>query len=316
MNLTMIIATRGRPKLLLETVNHTIPNISRPDTQLLICVDEDDKPTIECLPRLPTTQVIVSVKPREDTRGAKYNRALTEARADLYLPAVDYAPILTPGFDQAFINGAWMFPDGIGCVFSPMADDLVARLQAVTAGLAEKLGFIYNPDYPYWFIDHELDDIAKMIDRFVFVDVDVSCVKRPAKTIGLRDLVFWTSYYDAMTPWRQGKAREIIDSVEFEAPQWMKGMLRDRYRHIEARSVVRHNGVRRDAQVLEAMRGDCVMEFNEDEYRADPVGHVQAVHRTMRPPTASYLRALKTAENKLITLRAELEARELARRAA
>ena len=55
--------------------------------------------------------------------------------------------------------------------------------QAPTAGLVAKLGYIYNPEYPFWFVDHELDDICRMIGRYVCVDVDVSTAPlRPSKT--------------------------------------------------------------------------------------------------------------------------------------
>ena len=201
MNLTMIIATRGRPELLAQTIEHTLPNISRDDTRVLICADDDDHPTIESFRKLsPDQRMTISVKPREDSRGEKYDRALIEAPADIYLPAVDCAPILTPGFDQIIINAARLFPDEIGCVYTPMVNASFPGLQAVTTKMVEKLGHIYSHEYPYWFIDHELDDIARMIGRYVCVDVNVSTAPmRPARTIRMWDLAWWTSYFDAMT---------------------------------------------------------------------------------------------------------------------
>ena len=256
MNLTVIIATRGRPELLLETVGHTVLNMAKPSTRLLVCVDHDDFRTLAALNRLPTDdRITCSIKPREDSRGEKYDRALTEAKADIYLPAVDYAPILTPGFDQAIVNAAQCWPDQIGIVCTPMIDEIIPGLQAITAKLAEKLGGIYSHDYPFWFIDHELMDIAAMIDRIAFVDVDVDFSKRPQKTHRLRDLWFWTLYYDAMSEERRLKARAIIDSPEFAFPEWHKAQIREYWQLVQARSLDRHGRVRAQAHLIEASRG-------------------------------------------------------------
>ena len=285
MNLTMIVPTRGRPNLLLETLAHTILNVSREDTKILICVDDDDKPTIDALGRLPQDdRVRVSIKPREDSRGEKYDRALTEAKADVYLLAVDCAPVLTPAFDQHIINAARLFPDGIGCVYTPMANASFPGYQAPTARLVEKLGYIYNPEYPYWFVDHELDDICRMIGRHVCVDIDVSTAPlRPAKTIRMHDLAFWTSYFDVMTLERRLKARDIINSTDFESPDWLKQVLCNSYQPIEARSYWINNNVRTNAAAIEAQRGETA------------------------PPDEGYLRAKAKADKKLIEVFAALK---------
>lgn len=257
MKLSINIATRSRPDLLRATIAQTLPNMARKDTTLLISVDEDDKATLESLKRLPRDdRLLVSVKPREDSRGEKYDRVLTEVPADIYLPAVDYAPILTPGFDQAIINAARIWPDGIGVVYAPMVDELVPFLQAPTAKFVEKIGYIYSHEYPFWFIDHEMADIAWMIGRINFTNIHVDVSSRPDKTIRLRDLEFWTKYFDFMAIDRRSKARSIINSPDFEMPDWMKLQMSNWYPLVEARSASRNMRVRAAAQQIEQRRGD------------------------------------------------------------
>lgn len=287
-SLTINIATRSRPALLRETIQRTLPNISLKSTTLMISVDQDDQATINSLDTLPKTKsLVVSIKPREDSRGAKYDRALTEAPADIYLPAVDYAPITTPGFDQAIINAARIWPDGIGVVYSPMVDELVPFLQCPTAKFVEKLGYIYSHEYPYWFIDHEIADIAWMVGRINFAQFEVDSSKRPQKTLRMRDLAFWASYYDLMALDRRAKARQIIKSADFEAPDWLKLQLCNWYQLVESRSCA-HNGrnarVRGGAASMEASRG-------EDG-----------------PPDEGYLRIKARAEEKLNQLYTALRA--------
>ena len=286
MKLTVNIATRGRPELLLKTAKIFLDNMVLKNTALMVSVDDDDKDTIDVLDALPSDlRVKVSVKPREDSRGEKYDRALKECPADVYLPAVDSVPILTEGWDKIILDCAKVFPDGIGVVNTPMANASFPGLQAPTAKLVEKLGWIYNHEYPFWFIDHELDDIARMIGRFVFAPV--KCLQhewRPGNTTRLRDLDFWTSYYDLMNIERRAKAREIINGKDFLSPEWLKEILRNSYQVVESRSLNINAGVRRSAKEIEAGRGD------------------------KGPPDEGYLRAKAKAEQKLSQLLRTLKA--------
>jgi len=279
MKLTINIATRSRPELLAMTVAKTLPNIRRMDTTLMISADDDDVSALKGLESLPKDpRLHISVKPREDSRGAKYDRALTEAPADVYLPAIDCAPILTPGFDQILLDKAARFPDGIGVIHTQFVyrGTFPPALQAMTAGFVAKMGYIYNHDYPFWFIDHETDDMARLIGRYFYANIDIPTgPTRPAKTHRLRDLQFWTSYYDLMALDRRAKAREIIQGDDFLTPDWLKADLLENFTWIENRSRLINEGVRRDAATIEAQRGES------------------------GPPDEGYMRAKARAEQKL-----------------
>lgn len=277
-------ATRA-PTLLLTTLSRTLPNIRDPNTKVLLAIDADDTAMIDALngtglPEDP--RIIISVKPREDSRGEKYDRALTEAPADIYLLAVDHAPILTQNFDGMILEAASFWPDGIGVVYSPMANFSFPALQAITAKLAAKIGYLYNHEFPFWYIDHELDDLARMIDRIAYADIAVDCHSlRPGKTLECRDLLFWTAYFDAARLYRRRKAMAIVGDDEFLTPKWQKEILRRNVPLIEHRSAWINNHGR--APGLEEMRGGS-------------------------PPDARYLRILERAKPILQGRIAELQA--------
>jgi len=257
MNFTWIVQTRARPHLLLDTIKTSLPNMVRPDSRLMLQVDDDDALTLHHLSKLPTDKrIVVSVKPREDSRGEKYDRALTECPSDLYLLGVDHGALRTPGFDQMMIDAAQIYPDGIGCVYTPMINESFPGLQAITARLAEKIGYLYSHEYPFWFIDHELDDIARMIGRFTFVAVHLDCGSKPGKSIRLRDLEFWTLYFDVATIYRRELARKIIMDPEFQCPEWQKKMMLMWFQVTEARSFNINNCVRAHAETVERARGE------------------------------------------------------------
>jgi hypothetical protein len=284
--LTINIATRGRPELLAYTLKNTLPNIKRPTTVLMVSVDEDDEPTVAMTKSTDwaMSQVHWSIRPREDSRGEKYDRALTVAPADVYLPAVDCAPIVTPGFDQLILDRAALFPDGVGVVRTPYINNVFPpALQAVTAGFVELMGYIYNPEYPFWFIDHEVHDMARLIGRYLEAPVEVQTQQtRPAKTIRLRDVSFWATYYDLMALERRAKARKIVSGLQ--DPEWVKAHLRDNYHGIEHEARQINDTVRRNAAAIEAQRGDG------------------------GPPDEGYLRAKAKAEAKLDRLLSALKA--------
>jgi hypothetical protein len=280
MRLTFIVATRGRPDKFGPTIANTLTKLRDPGSRILLCADADDQPTLDRLYDLPKDdRVVISVKDREDSRGEKYDRALTVAPADLYIPGHDCQAIETEGFDRLFIDRAKLFPDGIGVVRSPFVfrGTFPPAVQCLTAKFVEKVGYIYNHDYPFWFIDHEVHDLARMICRYFSVDVSVPAdgPSRPANTIRMRDVAFWATYYDLMALERRNKARAIINGSDFLTPEWLKEELRVSYRWIEDDARQINENVRQNAAVIEARRGSD------------------------SPPDEGYLRAKARAEQKL-----------------
>ncbi len=263
MKLTTIVATRGRPSSLIPTLTYTLRQMTRDDSTILLCVDDDDHETIAALPQLPDDpRLKISIKPREDTRGAKYQRALTEAPADLYMVGHDATTITTKGFDQAFVNGGKLFPDGIGVVCSQMANASFPALQCVTQKWVDLVGYIYNPIYPFWFIDHELDDLARMTGRVVYTEVDFEgWPHHRMKTIRMRDLIFWIEHFDLAQPRRRLLAFKIINALD--EPEWRKTMLRSWFHPVEKRTESIHKQLRVDAPKIEFGYTDANGDWHE-----------------------------------------------------
>ncbi len=239
MSLTIALATRGRAPSLKRTLDRTIPNLFREDTRLLVLVDEDDEETLEAV--LPS-RVEKFIRPRPDSVGAKFNAAVQAAPADVYLAMVDYVAYVTPGFDQKILD-ANVFPDGIGVIYNHMANLSFPYMNAVTQGYVDAAGGMYPEDFPYWFVDHWLDDIARMIDRIAVADVrPFSDFKPPTQSH--REPAFWATLFDCLMLERRRIARRIIDSPEFLEPEWRKTLLRSAYPLIEERSLMVNNMVK------------------------------------------------------------------------
>ena len=239
--LAISLATRGRPALLKETLERTLPNIRRKSTRLLVSIDDDDIATLTRVRDLPNDdRVRYSIAPREDSLGAKYNRILGTP-ADVYLAMVDYAPHLTKGFDDKILKAAAIFPDGIGVVFNRYANLSFPEINAVTRNLALRMGYFYPPYFPYWFVDHWLDDIARMIGRIAYVDIVIDVSKRPG-TMDRREPGFWATFFDATHVIRERRAREIL--TDLHDPKWRKTLLERSFPVIAQHSMMINDNVR------------------------------------------------------------------------
>lgn len=275
MSLTIALATRGRRKILERTLDRTLPNIKDPNTRLIVLADLDDAETLAL--QHSDKRVEMCVRTREDSVGAKFNRVLKVAPADVYLVMVDYVAFTTPGFDEKILEASSLFPDKIGVVYNNLANLSFPFMNAVTSGYVEKTGGIYPENFPYWFVDHWLDDIAKMIGRIAFTDVQVKMDFKPP-TQGHREPAFWATLFDALTLERRRIARSIIDAEDFQEPEWRKNLLRTHHPLIEQRSMMLNNMVKQMAaldqstderylrirdRAVETMR-NCIVEIERE----------------------------------------------------
>jgi len=243
--LSILLTARSRPELLRYTVETTVPNIHDPDTRLVIAADDDDTPETLDTARdlLKHDCVTISILPRECGLGQKVNRILTIAPADVYLHMTDYQPHVTPGFDLKIMEAASIFPDNIGVVYNHMANLSFSAIQAVTSGLVEKMGYFYPPHFPYWFVDHWLDDIARLIGRIAVADVLTDWSRRPG-THDRRDVAWWATFFDAGVVHRRKLAHAIINSDDFLEPEWRKKLLLRHHPLIEERSKMINDSAR------------------------------------------------------------------------
>lgn len=242
--LALHMITRGRPHLLPETLESILNNITDKNTVLMVSADDDDPETIRALERYQETnrilgrfdgRLLVSVRPREDSNGGKWNRVMA-IEADIYGPVSDYGIFSTRGFDARILEAGASFPDGIGCVYGPLCNLSFPVFQGMTRKLVQKLGFIYPEHFPYWFVDHWIDDIARIIDRIAYADIQVDGISRKQPTLEMRELKFWAGVFNAGYLVRRSQAHAIINDRRFIEPPWRKALLKRHHPLIEQRS--------------------------------------------------------------------------------
>lgn len=252
MKLVISLATRGRPQQLLDTIQKDIATLSQDNTVLMVQADADDQPTIMMLRNMALDKrVQVSVKEREDTIAAKWNRALEEP-ADLYMIKGDDDPLTGKDVDSKLLEAAKIFPDGLGMVYGHYANLSFPGVMCLTAGMTEQLQCIMPEHFSYWFCDHWMDDLARMIGRIVFADVrtDQSQAK---PTQECREPFWWATWFDAAAPLRHTLALNVMTKLKDDA--FHKEMNKNNWPWIDQRSRMINDGVRGNARQLEWMTG-------------------------------------------------------------
>lgn len=245
--LSIVLVTRGRHDLLGWTIEKTLKNIVHPNTTLLVAVDDDDELTQKEMQRWePTEHLKASIGPRV-SYGSKYNRVLTEAPGDLYLGMVDYGPHVTPGFDEILLEDASIFPDGIGVIYNRLSNLSFSQINGVTARLVELMGYYYPPYFPFWYVDHWLDDIARMIGRITWSRVVMDDSRRPG-TQGRRDIEFWCSFFIKTAVERENIAKRIMLAPDFQWGEW------ERTLRVKAMQLVRNRSTILNAIVYQNNR--------------------------------------------------------------
>jgi hypothetical protein len=251
MKLSIILSTRGRPHLLVPTIRATLKNVRNPETRLVVMADADDEATILTRPQVEKMGASMCVKPRANSLGEKYNAGMQAEPGDVYLVMVDYAPHVTEGFDQRILDAAAIYPDGYAVVYNWWANLAFPGINAVTHKLAVRMGGIYPALYPYWWVDHHLDDVARMIGRIVFAEVEIDVSARqesPSKpwTTDKRDTWLWALLFDALFRERQDIARSIIEGIDFDETPARKRALINNFPWIAHHSAIVNSGARQD----------------------------------------------------------------------
>jgi hypothetical protein len=265
MKLAISLATRGRAAQLVDTISRSVVNWTAPDTEMWVMADQDDQLTVDAT--AAKTQewknVKLSVRPREDTIAEKWNRVIEAAPdADVYLCAADDDPYITPGYDAKILEAAERFPDGIGVVYGHMANASFTGAQSVTRKLVEHLGYFYPTYFPYWFVDHWIDDIARIIDRISFADIRTD-QSGAGKTQEMREPAWWATFFDACYLQRRRDAHRVINAPEFSCLSWQRENLLRHHPLIEYRSKWINDNVRANARVLEGWSGQ---NLKDDRY--------------------------------------------------
>jgi hypothetical protein len=182
------------------------------DVSIILGVDDDD-PELNNYRGLESDLVRVSIAPRTNVN-ATFDRLMQEAQGDIVGWGSDDVVCETQHWDEITRDAIGEADIGF---WRPrirgQASDTVAAYLFMPKTFEERIrraqGFVVPPFFPYWFGDTWLDDIAVLIAR----RHEMAWSYRPSGnglTRGMRDLPFWTGYFNALRPARLNAAVAIV----------------------------------------------------------------------------------------------------------
>jgi hypothetical protein len=219
--ISILMATRARPEYLAEVFTSLKANTVRKDkTSVWLYVDEDDQVTRRAIEekRIPELDLPVHwhFGPQTASLGDTHEAlwAASGRASEIYMVSVDDARFDTPGWDEIMRKEFARYPDGILLAFphDPMTADTATYPIFGWHWLAILRRFF--PGYfPYWYDDRWVSHVGRLADRCVKLPILLYPVRGKGRTRRMRNLPFWTRFFQLTLEERKEMARKLIQEI-------------------------------------------------------------------------------------------------------
>jgi tetratricopeptide (TPR) repeat protein len=218
---TVLIVTRARPNMLAEVFTSLAANTLRKDhVGLWLYVDEDDMVTRTAIAKNefpnPGLPVHWHIGHRTGNVAEAYELMLQtpKCQSDYYINSVDDARFDTLGWDEIIRNKFRDYPDGflIGFAHDPMSTDSATYL-IYSRKWVDTLGGVFPLYFPHWFPDTWVDQVARMAGRHAKLPIVMYPIRGKGRTKLMRNLPFWTRFFQLTLPEREEAARKLITTI-------------------------------------------------------------------------------------------------------
>ena len=219
--ISMLLATRGRPELLAESLETLKAHTAQKDkTVLWAYVDEDDDVTRRAIDagKMPDPGFTIHwhIGPRTpglgETHQAMWNAS---ARAsEVYMISSDKANFETPGWDDVIRARFAQYPDGVLLAYAhdPNTADQ-ATYPILGWGWLNAVGYFFPGYFPFWFDDKWVDEIGRMADRYVKLPLVIGPLHGRGRTQRMRGMPFWVRFFQLTLCERKEAASRLINAI-------------------------------------------------------------------------------------------------------
>jgi len=234
----LILATRGRPESLAQVFTALMTTTAQKDkVSLWIYVDEDDALTRQVIDSGALSDAGVRIHwhfggqtsglcETQHTLWRKSGRT-----AECYMILADDICFGTPGWDDIIRTAALKHANGIflACAFDPMSAD-TCTYPIFGWHWLETLGWIFPGHFPFWFDDRWVHQIGEMAGCYERLPIVMTPIRGKGKTRRMRDLPFWTRFFQVMLDERKNSAKKLIDAMNLD-PEQKKDALKNLEQH-------------------------------------------------------------------------------------
>jgi hypothetical protein len=219
--ISILLATRGRPDLLSESIASLKGTTAQKDkTVLWVYVDDDDMVTRDALDAGkiadPGLKVNWMIAPRTpglgETHQAMWNAS--GRASEVYMISSDDAKFETPEWDNIIRAKMAEYPDGVVLAFAhdPNTADQ-ATYPILGYGWLNALGYFFPGYFPYWFDDKWVDEIGRMAGRYFKLPIVIGPIRGRGRTQRMRGMAFWVRFFQLTLRERMDAATKLINAA-------------------------------------------------------------------------------------------------------
>jgi hypothetical protein len=219
--ISILIATRARPEILAEVFTSLKTNTTRKDrTSLWLYVDEDDQVTQRAIEEKRFPEIDLPVHwhfgPQTASLGDTHEAlwAASGRSSEVYMVSGDDMRFDTAGWDEITRNAFARYPDGVLLAFphDPMTAD-TATYPFFGWGWLAILRRFFPGYFPYWYDDRWVSQVGRLADRYVKLPILLYPIRGKGRTRRMRNLPFWTRFFQLTLEERKDKARRLIQAI-------------------------------------------------------------------------------------------------------
>jgi hypothetical protein len=220
--IAVLIATRARPDMLVEVFESLKKNTTRKDkTVLWIYVDQDDPITRDAIDQKkfpdPGIPVHWHIGYQTASLGQAHDILWQEGgySSEIYMISVDDARFDTNGWDEIVRKKFAEYPDGVLLAFphDPMSGN-IATYPIYGHAWLNTIGRIFTGYFPYWFEDRWVGQVGDLAGRCEKLPILLYPIRGKGRTRRMRNLPFWTRFFQLMLDERKEAARKLIAATK------------------------------------------------------------------------------------------------------
>jgi len=220
--ISILMATRGRPEMLAEEISSLKQNTVQKDkVKLWIYVDDDDQVMHDAIKAGkfpdPGFPIHWHVGPRPGALGLCHQALwnVSGRVSEIYTISCDDVRFETPGWDER-VRGAFTdCRDGVLLAFAHDPNAPQATYPYIGWGFLLTLGYekIFPGIFVYWFDDKWIEQIAVMAGRCVKIPVTMQPIGDKGQTQRMRNVPFWTRFCQLTVVERKDSAQKLVDAM-------------------------------------------------------------------------------------------------------
>jgi hypothetical protein len=220
--ISILMATRGRPEMLAEEIISLKQNtINKDKVKLWIYVDDDDQIMHDAIAAKkfpdPGFPIHWHIGPRPGALG-QCHQALWNVSgrvSEIYTISCDDVRFDTHGWDEVVRGVFTDCRDGVLLAFAHDPNAPQATYPFIGWGFLITLGYekIFPGIFVYWFDDKWIEQIAVMAGRCVKIPITMRPIGDKGLTQRMRCVPFWTRFCQLTVVERKDSAQKLIDAM-------------------------------------------------------------------------------------------------------